>query len=173
MVGGIGVVFGFGGVLASLWGLAMSTVTATVGMQQYQLDVMPRWYTIVSGIASMSLAAILGAAGIGLLRKQAWGAWLARRWAVVKIALVAVTSVILVAATGDFFAELWWGGAGSMGGAGATVFFTIMSIVGILFAVVWTFWLPILMLYWLNKKSVKQDIAGWRNAASAQRGGQA
>lgn len=74
VLGGIALVFGFGGVIATLGSLAVTTFSATVGTQQYEMSVMPTWYSVVSTLAHVGLGVALGGAGIGLLMKREWGA---------------------------------------------------------------------------------------------------
>jgi len=167
VLGGIAVVFGFGGVIASLAGLAVMTLSATVGTQHYEMSVMPTWYSVVTTLAHVGLGVALGVAGVGLLMKRGWGAWLGRRWAAVKLAVVAGTWLLSLAITGDTLMGLLSTGGGLPGGAGSTAFFMSLT----MFAL-WTLWLPVFMLYWLNKKSVKDDIAGWTKVASSMRGSQ-
>ena len=102
-------------------------------------------------------AILLIVAGVGLTKRRRSGATMLRRWAVFKIVLVVVNSVV------GAFVALSQADAMEAAGAGQMPpgMQSAMTIVSIGFGLLWGLALPVFSLVWLGRGKIRAEVARW------------
>lgn len=164
VIGIIATIFGAGGLLLSVWGMASPFLMDRwmTGMQDPRMSQMmsvPQWrtYTVVSSALSLGAAALLLGAGIGILQRRRWASRTSTTWAIVKMAVVLVGTALgymtMQAQLGAMNAA-----APTSMPAGVT---TGMVAGGMCFGIVWGWALPIFVLIWFSRSRIKAEVATW------------
>lgn len=124
-------------------------------------------WTVGSGVVSSLLAIVLLVGGIQLLRRRPQAVLTLRIWAVLKVILAVVSSVMGVIIQQQqaeiTAAQLAKAGPGMPFGSG---WINAFAMVGMLFSCLWLLALPAFLLVWFQLRSVKADIAGWNRQSA-------
>lgn len=173
VIGVITIILGVGGVINGLIGsfapVVMNSIIA--GFQTNPImGVVNKWQYWNMGIAAIGglIAVILLVGGILLFRRRAISIPLLRVWAIAKILLAIVSSIagtmILLEQSQVTAQQI---AAASPGAppiaAGAMDAFGIL---GIVFGFLWMLALPVFLLIWFRRKSVRTDVHRWKTAKS-------
>ncbi|NNE90036.1 MAG: DUF4064 domain-containing protein [Verrucomicrobiales bacterium] len=123
--------------------------------------------TVIVSVGNAFLAAILLTGGILLVKRKKMASPVLQGWSVLKIFVggylaylnykvssILTTKAIAGAAGGDPSAEQF------------TEFFSSMMGVGYICGFIWLGALPVILLIWLNRKPIKDDIASWSGQAA-------
>ncbi|MEX0652743.1 MAG: hypothetical protein WD534_17245 [Phycisphaeraceae bacterium] len=169
-IGIIAIIFGSLGALGALWGAAapflMEWLFDAMGLQQAevqaQLEIMRSllWWSVSFSLVSLLLALLLLMAGVQLIRRRRQAGALCWWWAVLKMALV-VGGVALGYVAQQQQMELMTAQQQShqqMAGAVSEA----MALFNIAIGLAWGWALPVFMLIWFSRRSVKADVASWR-----------
>lgn len=162
VIGVIGVVLGAGALLITLGSLGMSLVmmqsttgTSTIPMPQFNDQWMP--WTIVSTLLTCAAAILLLVAGIGIAKRLAWGPRLAKVWAVLKLVVVAAGVVIGFQMQREAMEAMSQSAGSSPVGNAETMVVGLMMCAGL----VWGWALPVFLLIWFSRASVKEQVSKW------------
>jgi hypothetical protein len=124
-----------------------------VMMQQY------KWLGMGAGLLQTILAVLLLFAGIAMTRRRANCRPLTLGWAYAKMLVVALSSVIGFYVQQAQFEAMTQQQANIP--TGTQQMQTVFMFLVIAFGVLWGWALPIFMLIWLNRRTVRDEIAGW------------
>jgi hypothetical protein len=102
-------------------------------------------------------AALHVLAGRRLWQRRQAGARLMRRWAALKIAVALVSGAVGLGVGLGQVEAMRAAGPGSMP-AGVHPAMTLFSVVG---GVLWLWALPVFVLIWLNRSTIRAEVAGW------------
>ncbi len=166
-------VFGGGAVLASAWmivgWLIMSRVlpamaevnAASVPIEKFAVS------QYVLGAIGMVIAVLAIVAGIGLARRRPWSPRVVVVWSLLKVLYGIVASGVASAMQADTMSS----GIAAAGGAGGTpfndTFLLAMAIVTFIMYALWYSALPIFVLIWMRRPSVRRETARWTNASAS------
>jgi hypothetical protein len=162
VIGVIAIVFGAGGALAGLGGVVMSLVTRPMLQRMPNAPAMPQYgehwiaWTVLGSLVTCGTAILLLIAGIGIAKRLAWGPRAARVWAVLKMIVVVMGTVIS-----------WQTQQGAIeamkqNAAGAPMLNPqILLSLGMCGGLLWGCALPVFMLIWFTRRSVKEEISRW------------
>ena len=166
VIGIIAIVLGALGVLGGCWATIAYPVMAVIFRAAPKqatagLDLLQEWrgWTLTMGIASGVLAVFLLSAGIGLCRRRRWAISVAWWWAVLKMVFVLVGAVMAVVMQQAQFTAI-----GGQGGAPAPLPPGSTLLIGAVtagFTVIWGWALPVFMIVWLSRGTIKREIGGW------------
>ncbi len=169
VLGVIAIVVAGLGILTSVWAVFGTQVAERISsrfsppnMQMSIVQIQKRWgaWTIISTVLSLSLAVLLLAAGIGLIRRRAWAPPLCRAWAVLKMLLVLAGSVVGYQIGRESFDMMSQQNPNMPAlGAGAGSLFAAF---GVCAGLLWGWALPVFLLIWLARRPIKTEIAEWR-----------
>ncbi len=166
VLGGVGTLGGCVGAFSPLlMGMIQSIVpegkvTVLEGMMDWAV-----WLVAVS-IVSMLIAVLLLVAGIGVIKRRAWGPKVALVWAGLKMIFVIVHSVasyliqiaqfeaMQVAIAND---QNMSAGMGTFMGS----MMQALGIFGVLIGVLWGWALPVFLFVWFARKKIRTETAGW------------
>ena len=158
VIGVIGIVFGAGAVLMTLGGLVIALIMRDAPGMPPSPQFNERWmpWSIASMFVTCGVAILLLVAGIGLAKRRAWGPRLAKVWAVLKM-------VIVVASTGIGFQVQRETMKAMQQSAGPSPVPNLEMIVALSMCagLLWYWALPVFMLIWFSRSSVKAEIAKW------------
>jgi len=163
-LGVIAIVLGAMGVLGGCWG------TLAPFFMKMLADVLPPgqptglesfekwgfWIALIQGIM-MCVAALLLAAGIGLVKRRKWGVTAAYTWSVLKIVFVLLNVIPAYLMQQEQFEVMTQQGVPAMGGG----FFEVFGVAAIAFGVIWGWALPIFFLIWFARATIKAETAEW------------
>jgi len=108
----------------------------------------PVWLTMVgpagllNGLVVTGLAVLLLAAGVGILRRRAWG---------VKVCYLWIAYRLFVAFIGTWCLGFY-----------AVTLFGVLALLGALPLLVWNAGLAVFLLIWLSRRKIKAEIATWQ-----------
>jgi len=133
-------------------------------------DVAVRWqgWNVGLSACSIALASMQMAAGIGMLSRRRWSIGLARGWAVAQIVLGIGQSIIqnrVMNETVSAVVSQASQGTRPMPGAVATGL-AVASKFGLVFGVAWALALPVFLLIWLMRGSIRAEVATWGGTES-------
>lgn len=163
LLGVISVLFGGGGLFVQVAGFIYSIMMPdfwagdpTGAAIQAVQESWKVWNALIAGVSSIA-AAVLLVVGIGLLMRRVWSIRLAQGWAAAKIVIVAVSIGIGQIEAQEMQQAMTQANPNTFaGGFGAgSVWLVTQLIFG------WT--LPIILLWWLSRAKVKDEIATWRH----------
>lgn len=161
VIGVIGIVLGAGALLLTLGSLGMSLIlmqsttrTGTIPMPQFNNQWMP--WTIISTLLTCAVAILLLVAGIGIAKRLAWGPRLAKVWAVLKLVVVAASVVIGFQMQREAMEAM----SQSVGPSPVPNVQMFMGF-GMCVGLVWGWALPVFLLIWFSRASVKEEISTW------------
>lgn len=163
-------VFGVIGIVVSGWGLLssgcgllmMAGLAGAMGLgQQMSQQLQTAGVTGVAlavGVAKsvliMALAVYLLVACIGLLRRARSGAEHLTRWAWLRIAAFVVTTILELVTTN-------YGHLQQQAGQNSMAFIGGFMVIGVLLALVFALWFPVLVLIWFRREVIRDEVAGW------------
>lgn len=162
VIGVVGIVLGSLGLLGAIWGavapLVMKTLFPNMAADPDMPHFSERWIqsTIISGVVSSAVAIILIVAGAGMLKRTAWSPRVARIWAVIKMVLVVANLVVAFQIQQSTMANM-----AQVGGRGMVVNVNFLTIPGILFGLLWGWALPVFLLIWFSRPSIKEQVSKW------------
>ena len=165
VLGALGILGGGGGLLTPFFMSLMSELMREVvpkgqptGMEA--LEALEQWsgWLITCSLLAIVIAAMLLAAGIGMLRHRRWAVRLGIYWATVKILFVVVQAAFNVPMQKEQLAAM-----GQMPNTPqlSGSFASAMTILTVIIGVAWGWALPVFLLIWFSRRKVKDDIAGW------------
>ena len=131
-------------------------------VQRATIEVMRRWatWTVVVSLLSAAVAILLLAAGIGLVQRRRWSPRVFTIWAPLKIVL-AIASTVVGWAIQQETMEAMRTQVPGMGALGPGTMESFAS-VGAVFALLWGCALPVFVLIWFARGSIKAQVAEWR-----------
>ena len=166
VLGTIAIIFGVLGILGGILGIfelrilrAFSSAlpkNAAMGLDAY--DEWSGWIIVLS-VFSLLVAVLLLVAGIGLFRRRGWSVKIVRCWAVLKIVRVLVTAAMIDGSQAqDSFDRGWQAGGGAVMPAHIG---QIVSVIIIGVTILWGWALPVFMLIWLSRRTVREEYREW------------
>ncbi len=117
-------------------------------------------WTVPLAFVGLGLGILQLVVGIGILKRRRWAARTAFWWAALKVPYGLVNSILGYFVQQDTFEAMQQQGGAAMPPMGGG-FFTAMGAFTIVFGLVWGWALPIFLIVWLSRKSIKADVAGW------------
>jgi len=164
-VGVIAIVFGAGGLLANLWGALAPLFIGAIAEhmpagQQASIDVAIHWqnWTVAFSLLQFVLAILLLLGGIGLLQRRPSGRRRLLWWAPLKM-LAAVAGLFVGWAMQQESLQVMQqqGGPAALGAKMAQSF----TVVGLVLALLWGCALPVFMLIWFTRPTIRAEVANW------------
>jgi hypothetical protein len=165
-IGVIAIVCGIGGIAVGLWAAVapffMRALLQNVPEQRSGLAVMDEWWpvSVALAIVGVGLAVLLLIGGVGVLRRGAWAPRACNTWAVLKVLLVIANAAVAYVVQKQTLMAMqgqnarmppgWRAISGSMPG------------MTVCFALLWGWALPIFLLIWPARGTIKEEIAQWR-----------
>jgi hypothetical protein len=116
-------------------------------------------YQALTTIAGVILGILLVVAGIGLLRRVRWSIGAAKVWSWATIAMALIGTVYLLYVFNDLLAAATPEGQQAPMSQGA---FAAMMIGGAVLGLVWALILPVFMLIWFRRGTIRKQYAMWR-----------
>ena len=162
VLGGVGALGGCVGAFSPLFmGMMQSIVPEG---QVTGLESMMDWavWLVAVSIVSMLIAVLLLVAGIGVIKRRAWGPKVALVWAGLKMIFVIVHSVAgYLIQIAQF--EAMANDQNMPAGMGAFVgsLMQAFGIFGLLIGVLWGWALPVFLFIWFARKKIRTETAGW------------
>lgn len=166
VIGIIAIVFGALGILGGLYGILGPWIVEEIA------SIMPRGtegtldvfresagWLIGTSIVTTGVAALLLAGGVGLLKRRRWSVGTCRAWAVLKMLLVLVNTVV-----GYYLQHASLTSISEQTPAGAQIspeFVDAMVVLGLIIGVAWSWALPVFMLIWLGRGKIKSETSAW------------
>lgn len=159
VIGVIEIVFGVGGVLTYLWTIASLFIPPDPSLGEEVIQALSRYRPANVGLSVIHvlLSAALTAAGIGLVRRRPGSIRLNQWWAIARLAILPVGTLVGVLVQQDVMAA-----AGSPTAAMPAQFLGIILLISIVVGVAWGAALPIFLLIWLRLRTVRAEIETWR-----------
>jgi hypothetical protein len=118
-----------------------------------------RTWTLTLGVGSGILAVLLLIAGIGLCRRRRWAISMTWWWAILKMLFVLMSMAMAVTMQQAQFTAI--GGQGGGPAALPPGFNMLMGAVTAGFSLIWGWALPVFMIVWLSRGTIKREIAAW------------
>ena len=169
VIGVIAIVFGSLGIFQGCAGLASPFITrmalsnpdALPPQSRAQLEVTQQFvlYNSISAIFVLGLAVVLLIAGIGLVRRRAWGRTAILCWAGGKIIYsipAALLGYVIMRAT---LAAMKEAGGGAL--TGFMGFLAKLGAAGLACSIIWTWALPVFCIIWMVRAPVKTEVERW------------
>jgi hypothetical protein len=159
VIGVIGIVFGAGALLMTVAGVAFSLMMRNAPNAPPMPQFSGRWlpWTIIMILITCGLAVLLLIAGIGIAKRLAWGPRIARVWAVFKILLVIASTIVGFQTQQAAIAAMK-----QNTGPAPMLNFRVLMEIGICFGLLWGWALPVFMLIWFARRSIKEQTSKWR-----------
>lgn len=166
-LGVIAIIFGSLAALGGILGLfsplmlgAMGQAMPTPPQGGDPFAFMKDWtgWIIAASILTTTIAGLLLAGGIGLVKRRRWAPRVVIAWAIVKIIFVAANSGMNYFFQQEQFREMIESDSPPVG---MEKFMMAIGIVGLVLGVLWGWALPAFMLCWFGRKSVRSEIAQW------------
>lgn len=161
-IGIICIVLGAGGVFVNLFGLLSYTVlSAKMGALQPAPHVLEEMKVsgVLTSLLNVLVAVLLLVAGIGMAQRRRWSVALARVWAVVRILAVVVGMAFAMVLQTRQFAAM---PAQVAGPFNMPKFSNAVIVLGMVFGLLWGWALPVFVLIWLNRGTIRQQTEGWK-----------
>lgn len=161
-------VFGsLGGCIGMFTPLMLEPLSAMMPPEQREpyRATMEEWMTasIAISIIAFVLAVTLTIGGIQLLKKRKTAIPLLRVWAAAKMVLVVVNAFIAYRIQEDQFALMQEAGTSAQNmPPGMDNFMNIVMIFSSIFGVLWGWALPVFLLIWLSRRTIQDQIKGWK-----------
>jgi hypothetical protein len=164
-LGVVAIVFGAMGCLGAIWGVVAAFLARAVSSRmpaEHMLQthlVMPwmSWMLILS-VLSAPVAVALLIAGIGLIKRRKWGITTVKVWAVVKMLLVVVSTVVgHLAVRAQFDAMPQQAGSTQQ----TLMIVNAVGVLSTVFGFLWGWALPVFTLIWLSRNRIKTKVAAW------------
>lgn len=162
VIGILAIVLGSLGLLGGIWGAVSPLVMKTLFQNMAVDPDMPyfseKWtqWTIMSSVVSGAVAVVLIVAGAGMLKRTAWSPRVARIWAVIKMVFV-IVNVVLAFQIQQSTMET----TAQTGGPRTVVNVSFLTIPGIFVGLVWGWALPVFLLIWFGRASIKEQVSKW------------
>src|SRR4051812_8453760 len=158
--GAIGILGGLGGLLSPLF---MGFAGTAHPEAPPGIAGMREWFPwmIASALLNAAIAAVLLAGGIGLVTRRPWSARVLLAWAMVRIPVVILASILGYFVQEASFRSMQQQPARA-GGAMPAVVMHGMLAGGVIFALLWGWALPGFMLVWFSRSRIRQQGAAWR-----------
>jgi hypothetical protein len=166
VIGTIAIVLGVLGMLGGLWGLASPALTrawvANLPPEQLAaMDLSLRWsaWTETYGLLATTLAVLLLAGGVGLARRRPWSIKTLTTWALLKILLSVVSTILGWTIQQEMWEAMQTGNPALASGVRgwATGFALFVLLVGL----VWACALPVFVLIWFARATIRAQVAEW------------
>jgi len=157
-IGVIGMVFGAGAILLTLGGTAISLVMLKAANAPPAPQFSDRWmpWSLASLFVTCAVAILILIAGIGIAKRRPWGPRAAKVWAVVKIIFVVASTVYgyqMQKATVEAMQQ--------SSPASPVPDPQMLLGFGMCVGLVWGWALPVFLLIWFGRASVKEEISKW------------
>lgn len=163
VIGTIAIVFGALAAIGGVWSFVslvflpkiMELMTPGAESSLSQTEPMRR-SILFQGTTAVSLGALLIFAGIAMLRRRRRCVRLSAIWALLKMPVVVIGTVLGVSVQqANFDAMAQSPGGPPMG------FLSAFLWVGVAFGVLWGWALPVFMLVWLSRRTIRKETAEW------------
>ncbi len=164
VLGVIAIVLGGLGALGGCWGVVavplMEAFLGTApggtvpGVALYQGWT---WWIMLGSAITTCLAVLLLVSGIGMLKHLRWGVTAACWWAILKMVFVVVNIIPAYMMQQEQFEALSQQGVPAMGGG----LFAVVGVFSIVFGLVWGCALPVFLLIWFARATIKAETADW------------
>jgi hypothetical protein len=161
----ISIVFGAGGILMSLYGMAMpyivrfaEDVAPKAPIDPFAADTKWMWWLVGIHAVGVLAAIALLVGGIGPIRRRAWAARTIVMWAIARLPIAAGIAAVTFLMQRDQYRAMSQGTSTPMPAA----FGDIMSSVVLVLTLGWYSALPVFMLIWFCRKPVRATVAKWR-----------
>jgi hypothetical protein len=169
----IAAVFGLFGLLSNMWNAVapfffegiMSAMTGDLGGEveeavQVTVEITRAWrnWTVAIGLVGVLVSGMLFVGGVLLLMRRAASAQLLKYWAMVRMAMVLVAAYIGYLVQQQTFEAM------NMQAQMADLpqgFLGAATMIGIGFTVAFGWALPVIMLVWFARPSIKDEVEGW------------
>jgi hypothetical protein len=166
VLGVIAIVFGALGMLKGIWGLltplfldAMADMMPSESAASF--EVMEEWASYFTAMytATILVGGVLLAAGIGLIKRRPWGVTAVWLWVFVRMVLAVGEAVLSSRAQHEQFTAMTRQDPTLQGmGSG---FASQMAIFSFAITLLWGWALPVFMLIWFLRKTIKAEVAQW------------
>jgi hypothetical protein len=182
IVGSLGVMmYGCGSIMAPVMSGVMSTVKQSSGGNaivdaQFQVQSDYMWVQLGVNLASLGLSTLLLCTGIGLMRRRPWTRTAAMTWAVLRIMVAVVATVVQMRINDAMFLAMQQAmqqQEQSAGGAMPAMPFNIFGLmrgfgyIGGAISMVWYGALPLFTLIWFLRRKIKAEVESWRQPLRA------
>jgi len=169
VIGVVAIVLGVLGTFGGIWGILSPL------LMQYFDQVMPGYGLVTETtrawaawtISLSAVAAVLGllllAGGVGLVRRRHWSRAALICWALLKIILAVANGLVVWAVQQHALQEQsrMLGPGFAPGGPGATTVEAV-AVLGMALTILWGWALPVFLLIWFSRRSIKAQMAQWR-----------
>ena len=163
-LGVIAIVLGAMGILGGCWGslapfLMKMLADALPPGQPTGLESCEKWgfWIVLIQVVNACLAALLLAAGIGLVKRRRWSVTAAYTWAALKMVFVLVNVISAYGMQQEQFEAMTQQGLPGLGGG----IFAAVGVFSIVFGLVWGWALPVFLLIWFARATIKAETAEW------------
>jgi len=174
-VGVICVVLGVLGVLGGLVGMVSVFIPdwfssfgfSPPGMEQaLEVFTQHRALILVMNVVTTLTAGLLLFAGVGVVSRRGW----ARR-ACLWFSGVKIVVVVLNAALGWYFQQAQFRAlpSGPFGASSSGGFFEFVTAIGVGVSVLWGWALPVFLIIWFNRGSIRAEVRSWDSGAQVTR----
>lgn len=120
-------------------------------------------WTISQHALGAILAICLLIGGIALVRRRSGSRKLLLTWAALKIPIVVVSTVLGFIVQREMFAIMMKNQqSGGPNAAMAAPMMETFALVGVIIGLAWGSLLPVFLLIWLNRASIRREMAAWR-----------
>jgi hypothetical protein len=168
VVGVICIVYGAFSVLGTIFGQLVSRMVPTPAPgEDPEVDAAmmaaidnPAWQAMIL-VSGIGLAVLLIAAGVGLVQRRRWSIPTAKVWSWATIVISIISTVYMAYVMNDMLAAA--AAANQAGGGGPPpAAMGAMMVGGAIFGLLWALLLPVFLLIWLSRGTIKAQVAGWR-----------
>lgn len=170
VIGAIAIVFGALGILNGLMAMASPFFVNMMGNMGGQTTGMVEtmkswmWWVILSGVLTIVVASVLLAAGIGVVRRRAWGAKTMLVWAVLKFVWggISVAGGVLMQMEQMKAMQAQTASPGQgVPAAMMTGMTDMVMIFGLGFGLLWAWALPVFVLIWFMRPKIRAEVRAW------------
>lgn len=159
VIGVIAAVLGSLDVLGGIWAVLspvllktlLANVAANPNMPQFDAQ-----WAVISGVVAIALGIFLIIVGAGIAKRASWSPKAARTWSIVKIVYVLAGVII-----GFSMQQQAASAATQTSGPGMVVSTNAIMIPGLCLGLVWGWALPVFLLIWFGRASVKEQVSKW------------
>jgi len=146
-----------GGIWAALTPVLLKRLLANVAADPNMPQFNAQW-AVISGVVAIALGVFLIIVGAGIAKRAPWSPKAARTWSIVKI-VYALASVII----GFSMQQQVASATTTTAGPGMTMMIqpSDFMVWGMCFGLVWGWALPVFLLIWFSRPSVKQQVSTW------------
>lgn len=179
VIGIISIILGGLGALSALWQIIAPFLMGTmgaffskmnpqgadpfIGMKQWQIPM------VIVGVGLLGIAIMLLIGGVQVLSNKQAGMVMLKRWAFAKIGFsVIAIAVGMMTQMAQMQAAMDQANTSTPGsGAVAKSAMMIGMVIGLFFGIAWAWAYPIFILFWFNKKNIREEISTWESSENS------